>query len=332
MIDAADAKEDVRIATKRLIRFRLCPTGSCSLTDAGGCSSGYGDYVIDMITYLESYFDAVATINEYKCQEIAATCDCENADNADYFAYDCYVAAGMESCSDRNPYEEDNGHGNNQEQFNLEEFVICARWENRNGRRHLEDRVEYFMGPYCAEQGGAIVFLGLFTDDSCTSFADSVGGTETYLASTGAAMPYGAESIIGMDCISCVEPKEYNVNGDDAEDADETSEMCEAIHKTAGKCETLLSLEAPNNNACTYMEGIKIIRKNGTTVERSMSSGSKTASVFIGLLLCCCFRSSCGIRLLPSHQARPCIHQPFRVNLLQTDADVVSTFIHIYIF
>ena len=214
-----------------------------------------------MNIYLEAYFSDVATINEYKCQEIAATCDGENADNADYCAYDCYVAAGMESCSDRNSYEEDNG-GGNQELFDLNNYGGCAWWEYKNNRRQLEEKVEYFMGPYCAAQRGAI-FLGLFTDDTCTSFVDAVGGTVTYLATTGTAVPYGAESVIGMDCISCFEPQEYNANGNDAEDADATSEMCEAIYYTvAGKCESQLSLEAPNNNACTYMEGIKIILKN----------------------------------------------------------------------
>jgi hypothetical protein len=218
----------------------------------------------------------VATINQYKCQKIAAICDCENADNADYCVYDCYVAAGMESFSDSNPYDEDNG-GGNQEQFNLNhDYVGCARWEYKNNRRQLEDMVEYFMGPYCVAQGCAI-FLGLFTDDTCTSSVNAVGGTETYyLATTGTALPYGVESVIAMDCISCVEPQEYNANGNDAEDDDATSDMCEAIYTIAGKCESQLSLEAPYNNACTYTEGIKIIRKNGP-VERSALSGNMTA-------------------------------------------------------
>ena len=277
-----DNRNDVKIQTKRLIRFRLCPTSTCSLTDAGGCGSGYGDYIIDMNTYLEAYFGTVEVINEYKCGEIAATCDCENAENAEYCEYDCYVAANMASCSDRNPYEEDNGNKN--EQFNLNDYVGCARWEYKNNnRRQLNDKVEYFMGPYCASQGGAI-FLGLFTDDTCSQFVDSTGGVETYLTTTGSEMPYGAQSIIGMDCISCIEPTEYNVNGDDAEDADQVNEACEAIYTVAGKCEQGLSVEAPNNNACTYIEGIKIIRQNGT-VERGSASANKTASVFIGLFV-----------------------------------------------
>ena len=111
--------------------------------DAGGCGSGYGDSVIDMNTYLEAYFGAVATINQYKCQKIAAICDCENADNADYCVYDYYAAADMESFLDRYPYEEDNG-GGNQEQFDLNhDYVGCATWEYKNNRRQLEDIVDF---------------------------------------------------------------------------------------------------------------------------------------------------------------------------------------------
>jgi hypothetical protein len=52
--DEAEGEEDVRIATKRLVRFRLCPSEFC---DSGsGCSNGYGDYIIDMNTYLAAWF------------------------------------------------------------------------------------------------------------------------------------------------------------------------------------------------------------------------------------------------------------------------------------
>ena len=52
--EEAEGEEDVRIATKRLVRFRLCPSDYC---DSGsGCSAGYGDYIIDMNTYLAAWF------------------------------------------------------------------------------------------------------------------------------------------------------------------------------------------------------------------------------------------------------------------------------------
>jgi hypothetical protein len=38
--DLQDGEEDVRIATKRLVKFRLCPTDMCD--NNKGCNSGYG--------------------------------------------------------------------------------------------------------------------------------------------------------------------------------------------------------------------------------------------------------------------------------------------------
>lgn len=47
----AEGEEDVRIESKRLAKFRLCPTSSCS----SGCKKGYGDYIVDMDDFLASY-------------------------------------------------------------------------------------------------------------------------------------------------------------------------------------------------------------------------------------------------------------------------------------
>jgi len=291
----ADGDEDVKIETKRLVRFRLCPASSCSVENAGGCSSGYGDYIIDMNTYLDSYFEAVEQYNEYKCEYISEmVCNCDDDDGKDdgfdeeLCEYDCFVAQGVEDiCSDNNPYNDDE----EEEAFELRDYMECANWEapededNRKKNRKLdeEEEVEYFMGPYCAEQGGAI-FLGLFTDDTCTSFADEYGGKETYYSMAGEQMPYASESVVGMECVACKEPEDYNEDGDDAEDEDAVVEMCETIYAAAGKCESNLGIENANTAACNYMEGIKIVRKNGV-VESMSSTANKTASVFIGLFV-----------------------------------------------
>jgi hypothetical protein len=142
----------------------------------------------------------------------------------------------------------------------------------------------FYVGPYCASQGGAI-HLGLFTDDSCTAFADSAGGRETYYSLKGANLPYGQTNIIDMDCMSCMEPSENNVDGDDAEDSDTVTEACEMIYAPAGKCESHLpygTAMVPNNNACNYLEGIKIVRSDGT-IMTAEARANKTGAVFIGL-------------------------------------------------
>lgn len=293
--EEADGDEDVRIQTKRLIRFRLCPSDICSQESAGGCSADYGDYIIDMETFLGTYFEAVENYNQYKCEYTAQmVCDCEDGDdkgddfNPELCEYDCYVEHNMaDICADKNPYEDDQQQ--QEERINLADYVQCAqvKFENQNGRMLEQQEAQYYVGPYCAEQGGAI-FIGLFTDDQCTNFADDEGGATVYSTMAGSSLPYAAESIISVDCISCKEPAEFNQDGNDAEDADEVIEMCEQIYNMAGKCEEGLAATGyvyePNNNACNYIAGIKIVRKDGIITQVG-SKANKTASIFIGIFV-----------------------------------------------
>lgn len=283
--EEADGEEDVRIATKRLVRFRLCPSNTCTLQNAGGCNSGYGDYVLDMNVFLEAYVESVNEYNEARCQYLENTCGCGNdGDNEDYCLYDCYVAHGMEEiCAEQNPYNGDNQQQD--EQFDLGDYTECAQANFGNNRRKLNDEVEYYVGPYCAEQGGAI-YLGLFTDDTCTTFSDDYGGQEAYYRMSGKELPYGNTNVISMDCYSCMEPEaQYNYDGNDNEDNDLVNEMCEQIYSQAGKCEVEINQYGANNyNACSYIQGIQVIRKNGIIVS-SGSKANKTASIFIGVFV-----------------------------------------------
>lgn len=265
-----DSVEDVRIETKRLIRFRLCPTSSCTSSNAGGCKAGYGDYVIDMNTYLTYYQTALETYNDYLCSSI--TCDCDSSSDQDTCQYTCYNAKGLDViCGIKNPNNQNGNNNKNNNNFKIQDYMGCGKVQFNN--------VKYYLGPYCSEQGGAI-FLGLFSDDSCTTFTDESSGASTYLTAAGTDMPYATTNIVNMDCLDCSESADYQA-GNDANDVDTVKEVCENIYKVAGKCETNLAISNKNNVACTYMEGIKITRKDGTIVQSK--SGSKTASVFIGL-------------------------------------------------
>jgi hypothetical protein len=278
-----DDGEDVRIVTKRLVKFKLCPTDFCDSNK--GCTSGYGDYVIDMESYIAAWFEAKQAYQSFKCDYLASNvCQCaeDDGDNADYSQsyclWDCYTAHKMSSCME-NPY----GDSASSNVFNLYDYMSCASLYS-SGRRELSDYSSFYVGPYCANQGGAI-YLGVFTDDSCTTFADAAGGRETYYALKGSNLPYGQTNIIDMDCMSCKEPSENNVDGDDADDTDDVTEACEQIYTPAGKCEAHLSYGTsmvPNNNACNYLEGIKAVRSDGTIITAA-AKANKTGSVFIGM-------------------------------------------------
>jgi hypothetical protein len=271
--DDADDNSEVRIVTKRLVRFRLCPSDSCSSTSSKGCSEHYGDYILDMNSYLSYYFEAKQTYQSFQCEYLENyACGCDGDEDC---LYDCYVEHGMGSVCMQDYSQENENYD-----FNLEDYMECAKtdYADSNGN-------SLYVGPYCGSQGGAI-FLGVFSDEDCTNFADSKNGLETYQYASGRALPYSAASIVDMDCISCTEPKENNNDGNDNEDADEVSEVCEAIYTLAGKCEYYLpsgTVYEVNNNGCNYMAGIKmIVRKDGTVVTAD-AKANKTASIFIGI-------------------------------------------------
>jgi len=293
--EEADGQEEVKVQTKRLVRFRLCPTSYCSDQSGNGCDGGYGDYIVDMNMYLAAYTEYVQDYWELYCEKLAeGDCACENDDNENC-EYDCYVDHGVEeNCADENPYEDDEV-----EEFELEAYIEeCANYDfpdndNNRDRKLNQEEVEYFIGAYCAEQGGEI-HLGLFTDETCSVFADEYGGMNLFKEKAGIELPFGNENIIDMDCLDCMEPKdedEDNNNGNDQEDEDEVREICEQLYQMSGKCEQGLSSVissaggSVNNNACNYMNGIKIFRSDGTVDMKAAAGGgaNKTASIFIGV-------------------------------------------------
>jgi hypothetical protein len=285
----AEDDQDVKITTKRLVRFRLCPSGSCSGTKSTGCTSGYGDYIIDMDTFMTSYFEAKQENVEYECQHqyntVCGGCADDGSDNfnADYCKYDCYKNAGMTQCIEENPYEADGQQA--EEQFDLDQYMQCGQVKFNNRRRLNNDEVKYYVGPYCANQGGAI-YLGFFSDDTCTEFSST-----TFASLSGYELPYSTSSIVGEECLGCIEREEdqdqnqdNNNNENDAADADAVLESCETLYASAGKCEANLAsgttTTAVNNNACNYMAGIRIVRQDGI-IDTGSSRPSAVATAFI---------------------------------------------------
>jgi len=285
----ANEDEDVRIASKNLVRFRLCPTDSCSANKGGGCSTGYGEYVVDMYDFMASWYEASQQDIEYSCwAHLNTNCNCDKDNNQaddfneEYCEYNCFNDANMPQCIERNPYEEE--QGNNKNQFNVEEYVKeCRQFKAQNGRQlNDNNNNKYYVGPYCAGQGGDI-FLGLFSDDACTIPVEDTD----FQTLAGYELPYSSSSLVNSDCITCLEHKEEdNKNqqeGGEA-DADAVSEACETLYIEAGKCESNLPegiTSTPNTNACSYMEGIKIVRQDGMIFSTKAAKANVVATTFI---------------------------------------------------
>jgi len=236
----------------------------------------------------------------------------EGAD-AETCAYDCYAAAGLEkACTDRNPHYDDSYQT---EDFQPSRYMECSRFQqrtlynissrgNNKYQRSLEDSIEvetgddgtiaYYIGPYCRHQGGNIM-LGMFTDDTCSQFADTNRGKDTFRKlSGGMELPYSRVSLIGSKCITCMsqqQERSEDENGEDEGQKNLALYACQSIYSNAGKCEVKLpenTVEKPNTSACRYIQGIKNVQQDGIATVASGPNG--TVNLFIVL-----FAVSCAI-------------------------------------
>mmetsp|Transcript_11391 Transcript_11391/g.32811 ORF Transcript_11391/g.32811 Transcript_11391/m.32811 type:complete len:383 (+) Transcript_11391:107-1255(+) len=257
--DNADGEDDIKIMTQRLVRFRMCPADSCSSTSTKGCDSNYGDYIVDMETYVNAYMQQI-----------------------------------QEQYMNNNQYYKNNGNrqlANQQENkynLNFEDYLSCSQMEMDNDqRRHARKLrelngnygnyaqyyqngdLEYYIGPYCADQGGEIR-LGVFYDDTCTVAAEE-GGDIFQMVHNGITLPYSMSSMVNLQCQSCGGYGEVN-------------DFCSDLYEVAGKCETRMKVYYPNESACSYLEGIKIIREDGV-IRTSATRKSTAAAVTTGIFL-----------------------------------------------
>lgn len=293
-----DSNNDVRVQKDRLVRFRLCPSKSCSTSSARGCGKGYGDYIVDVDTYVSAYVEAQRRQDEYDCSMyMYKHCDCQESDgNDDGFDYDlceyrCFSKAKKYDCIEANPYYDDDGGGSYTHLYrnDLRDFEKyfqgCSQFVSNNQEHN--DGSAYYIGSYCADQGGKI-YLGMFTDDTCTIFADKNAGRTTYkYITSGMELPFSDYSIVRPDCIACAERDRRQVDNNQNVDPDvRLSNACIEVYQAAGKCETKIysdhGPETINENGCYFMEGIKLVRKDGL-IDTSLTRPNKTISFFIFL-------------------------------------------------
>ena len=171
--------EHVRIATKRLARIRMCPYGSCLSGDmdsnGNGCSSNYGDYILDLNVFTDSYFESNRAREDFQCAFLdTVVCKfCFGAADETVCLQECYQTHGtLEKCS----LNSTAASASEPSIPGIHVFMDCSRLllSLPGG-----DGTELYIGPYCATHGIEIK-RGVFTDNSCTVFADVNGGSDTF--------------------------------------------------------------------------------------------------------------------------------------------------------
>mmetsp|Transcript_43408 Transcript_43408/g.74078 ORF Transcript_43408/g.74078 Transcript_43408/m.74078 type:complete len:431 (+) Transcript_43408:115-1407(+) len=291
-----------RIRSKGLVRFRLCPSNACFDHFGMGCSSNYGEYIVDMHAFLEVYIAWQMEEAATKCETYRNTCFTECYESTASNCYSkCYkkygVNAALCSNNNNNNYDaysnQDAYYSSGGQEFELDDYLNCAEYEVYQNDENA-DEVAHYLGPYCASQGGDIR-LGFFQDEYCS--IPSSYQANYFEKLTGVEVPYTKTSIIDSSCMTCQQTEDQEAaNGNDYYnyDADgngnyyyakEVNEMCTTMYLQSGKCESEFDEEDvpyPEEGACTYIESVKRLKSDGI-IRSDQTISSKPASIAIGV-------------------------------------------------
>lgn len=253
---AQQEDSDTVLSTKRFIIFRLCPSNSCS-----SCNYGYGEYMIDLETYLEATVGYQQELQEEMCKA------CEECGN-----WDDQQAADEEE-------QDDNAANRKLQQYNADCdtcYDDCLKIENleANGfvdaTNFLECQMIYdpdddskgalYAGPFCDGQGYKIN-IGVFTDENC-EIQDTSKDLDDYLMSDDGVQMQLSHALLktvysSSSCVSCTAPSdEEENNGEDADNGEEKEvevlEMCQQLYEASAKCEKAHSFDGGYSGYSEY--------------------------------------------------------------------------------
>ena len=180
-------------------------------------------------------------------------------------------------------YDDDNGENMEDEEAFLYRYSRCRLWSEAGkvvqyniddnaltddvgyGSGYGDDAVSQsyypylYIGPFCANSGSS-VFMGMFTDRSCSNYADQSGGRNTYYKITGEQLPYSRTSLVKRNCVKCVDDDD----GDAWYSGSQTKEICTALYDSSGKCEENFKADKSTKvyNSCNFLSKIKVTGAN----------------------------------------------------------------------
>lgn len=235
-------ENDTVLTTKRFVIFRLCPDSSC-----GSCNYNYGEYIVDMETYLEATLGYKQEVQEANC-EICNECyeneaNANNGDNngdEDENAYQCNgidTSTCYAECQNIENMEE-NGY------IDASELVECQQLDYE-----ANDGTVYYTGASCASSGTRIK-IGMFADEECSIPLSSDYDIENYMKNDDGYTQKLSYHLLKQtfaegECIANCLQEDEDQNNDNNNDGNnnnnyqqgETAEVCQELYEAAGKCE-----------------------------------------------------------------------------------------------
>jgi hypothetical protein len=161
---------DTILSTKRFVVFRMCPSGCDS------CSYQYGEYIVDMDTYLEATLEFMQQKQENYCQSCNQCYEkaANGAVDDDGYANLC-GSVDTSTCYDECQNIENmeaNGY------LDASQYTGCVAL----GEVQTDDdgqNARYYAGSMCASSGTRIK-IGVFSDEQCSQYVEDAD-VETYM-------------------------------------------------------------------------------------------------------------------------------------------------------
>lgn len=239
---ASDASSKSVLALSKFVMFRFCDSNLCSSYNKYGCSQNFGEYMIDM----ESYLVTMADYHYSRYQDYCTTCiSCmASATLDDTNSTDDYISSQngtngttasetlstceyYSACENYKSACSEYGKSNTQ----YENFFTCTEFKVGNNVAYL--------GPHCGKNGKTIR-IGIFSDADCLDYIGDVLDLEQY---TGMAFDKnGLAFYDGGDCISCVNKDVYELYPDDDAAGQGVYDLCTVLYDAAGKCNRYLNV------------------------------------------------------------------------------------------
>jgi len=254
--DLAAEGSNTVLATQRFVIFKLCPV------DADTCQYNYGEYLVDMDSFLQYTVEYKQEEQEMMCEMCDENCQVyyddaageeeeeEEEDEGDRrrrlaarkrfsrkLDVDCDTC--VESCEKIANMEENN-------YVDATYFINCQQLVEEG-----DDQQALYAGPMCGSQGSKIK-IGVFSDEDCM-FLDASLDVEDYLANENGYALKLSHALLkttydNSDPIQCEqvdeEEDEENYYNAYEYEAPETREVCTNLYMEAAKCEEEHGFEA----------------------------------------------------------------------------------------
>jgi hypothetical protein len=210
------AKSDATtvLQAHRYAVFRLCPSFYCNPYSLTGCDSDYGEYAVDLDTYLQ----AIATYDDEVITTYCEYCSVCNVTNSTYNGNTCNSSACKNAtgvCAKSSAT------------YSASEYFSCTAVVSKT------DGKTYYLGPHCGGDSYSIS-VDVYSDSYCTNY---VGNKVTVSDVLDGTLNQNSLDYLPKKCVTCKESTNpWQVVASDSSESDGVSEICEVLYEDSARC------------------------------------------------------------------------------------------------